>query len=82
MVNTKKKQFVQNLITAIQKASIVGVVNMQNLPAPQLQKMRAMLNSQDVEIVMARKRLLQLALKESKKENIDQLTNTIDPQQE
>ncbi len=77
MVNATKKKFVQGLISSIQQAPIVGVVNMQNLPAPQLQKMRAMLKSQDVDIVMARKRLLKLALQESKKENIDQLTNTI-----
>ncbi len=71
MVREEKKRFVQQLAKTIQESPLVGVINMQNLPAPQLQKMRAMLAKQHVTIIMARKRLLSRAMKESRKENIE-----------
>ena len=77
MVSAKKKELVQNLIKQIKSYPIVGLVNMQNLPAQQLQNMRAMFRKKSVQIVMTRKKLIQLALKDSKLENIDQLTEKI-----
>jgi len=77
MVSEKKQRQVQGLAGEIKSSPIVAVVNLQNLPAQQLQKMRAMLRSKGVNINMARKKLLQLALKESNKDNIDQLTAKI-----
>lgn len=77
MVNEEKKKFVQKLIQDIQQAAIIGIVNMQNLPAPQLQNMRAMLLKKEVNIIMARKKLLTLGLNNSKKENIAQLVEKI-----
>lgn len=77
MVHENKKQLVQNLVKEIQASPIVGLVNFENLPARQLQVMRAMLREKNVKIVMARKRLLKLALTESKKENIAQLIEKI-----
>ncbi len=73
MVSEAKKQLVQNLIAKMKEYSIVGLVNMENLPAQQLQDMRAMLRNKNVQILMARKKLIDLALKESGLEGIDAL---------
>ncbi len=70
MVSAKKKSAVQKLAHDIQKSPVVGVVNLENLPAAQLQVMRSTLKKQKVSLQMARKRLLHRALQESKKENI------------
>ena len=73
MVNPKKKILVHKLVADIRKSPVVGIVNMENLPAAQLQVMRSTLKKQQVSIIMARKRLLHRALEESKKENIAHL---------
>ena len=77
MVSEKKKLFVQNLLKQIQEYPIVGLVNMENLPAQQLQNMRAMLRDKHIQIVMARKKLLTLALNGSKKNDIEKLVEKI-----
>ncbi len=77
MVSEQKKQLVQSLVQDIQKALVIGVVNMSMLPAQQLQVMKATLRKKNVSIVMARKRLLQRALTEANKPNILQLTEKI-----
>ncbi len=73
MVSLVKKQLVQKLTAEIKDYPIVGIVNLQNLPAQQYQNMRKTLAKKGVVIRMARKRLLQRALDESKKANIEQL---------
>ena len=77
MVSENKKKLVQSLVNDIKSYSIVGVVNMESLPAQQLQNMRAMLKNNDVKIIMARKKLLKLALINSGKENIAQLSEKV-----
>lgn len=77
MASESKKQLVQNLAKDIQSYPIVGIVNFENLPAQQLQKMRALLLKDKVKILMARKRLLQLALKESNLKNVEELIEKI-----
>ena len=77
MVSENKQQLVQSLIKDIQEFPIIGILNLENLPAQQYQTMRAMLGRTGVKICMARKRLLQRALTESKKDNIDKLTEKI-----
>ena len=77
MVSDKKKKLVQSLTEDIKGYPIVGVVNMQSLPAHQLQNMRATLKQKNVKICMARKKLLRLALKESGVTNVDQLSEKI-----
>ena len=77
MVSDKKKLLVQELTEKTKSSPVIGVVNLQNLPAQQLQNMRAMLRSKGVQLTMARKRLLKLALTESKQENIEQLSEKI-----
>ena len=64
MVNPQKKRTVQELKRLVKEYPIVGVVDMQNLPAPQLQIMRRSLRGK-VELKMARGRVLHRALEES-----------------
>lgn len=62
-----KKQTVKDLVDLFKKYPIVAAVNMENLPAPQLQKIRESLRA-DVVIVMAKRRLITLAIEAVKKE--------------
>jgi len=77
MASEQKKQLVQQLAHDIEQYPIVGIVNLQYLPAPQLQVMRSMLKLKGVKLSMARKKLLYLALSQSKKKNLDQLSAKI-----
>lgn len=77
MVSTKKQEQVQKLTNEIKVAPVVGIVNFENLPAQQLQKMRAMLKKQGVTIRMMRKNLLKLALDSSSKEKIELLADKL-----
>ncbi|MBI4983088.1 50S ribosomal protein L10 [Candidatus Woesearchaeota archaeon] len=77
MVSEAKKQLVLQLVKDIQNYPVIGLVDMQNLPAQQLQKMRTMLKSKDIKICMTKKKLLHRALEESNKENIGQLAEKI-----
>ncbi|MDP3734396.1 MAG: 50S ribosomal protein L10 [Nanoarchaeota archaeon] len=77
MVSETKKRQVLDLIHNIKTSPIVGVVNFENLPAQQLQKMRALLLKDDINIVMMRKRLLHRALQESQQQNVEQLIQKI-----
>ena len=69
-----KKEIVGNLINLIRENPIIGVVNMENLPAPQLQAMRAQLRGKFF-ISMTKRRLIKLAFEEakSKKKDIEKL---------
>lgn len=69
-----KKEIVSNLIGLISEYPIIGVVNMENLPAPQLQRMRAQLRGSFF-IAMTKKRLIKLAFEhmKSKKSGIEKL---------
>ncbi len=77
MASEQKKQLVQQLTNDLDQYPIVGVVNLQHLPAQQLQVMRSMLKSKGVKLSMARKKLLYLALSQAKKKNLDQLSAKI-----
>ena len=69
-----KKEIVSNLINLINEFPIIGIVNMENLPAPQLQKMRAQLRGSFF-ITMTKKRLIRLAFEQIKpnKKGIEKL---------
>jgi len=77
MASEQKKKLVQELTRDLDRYPIVGVVNLQNLPAQQLQTMRSMLKLKGVKLSMTRKKLLYLALSQSKKNNLDQLSAKI-----
>ena len=60
-----KKETVEQFVKLINAYPIVGVVNMENLPSPQLQKMRAQLRGK-VELCMTKRRLFKLILEKVK----------------
>jgi len=69
-----KKKILSNLVGWINEYPIIGIVNMENLPGPQLQTMRAQLRG-DFFITMTKKRLIKLAFEQtkSKKKGIEKL---------
>src|SRR3989339_411395 len=69
-----KKEIVSNIISLIREYPIIGVVNMENLPAPQLQTMRAQLRGKFF-ITMTKRRLIKLAFESArlKKKGIEKL---------
>lgn len=77
MVSEKKKQLLQGLVHDLKTYPIVGVVNLENLPAQQLQAMRSTLGKKGVKIIMARMRLLDKALRDSQLENFEGLTSKL-----
>ena len=60
-----KKEIVSNLVNLINGHPIIGIVNMENLPAPQLQTMRAQLRG-NFFITMTKRRLMKLAIEQTK----------------
>ncbi|MDO8642630.1 MAG: 50S ribosomal protein L10 [Candidatus Woesearchaeota archaeon] len=72
--SAEKQTTVKQLVGLFKKYPIVAAVNMENLPAPQLQKIRESLRA-DVVIFMAKRRLITLAIESVKKEKqgIEQL---------
>jgi large subunit ribosomal protein L10 len=71
-----KKDKVKEMVQLMVDYPIIGAVNMENLPAPQLQTMRAKLRK-DVAMIMTKRRLMKIALAEAKekKPGIEQLEN-------
>src|SRR3990170_5266025 len=69
-----KKKLVQDMISLMRRYNIIGVVNMSNLPAPQLQSMRSELRGK-IELFMTKKRLMKIAIGKIKdeKKNIEEL---------
>jgi large subunit ribosomal protein L10 len=59
-----KKEVVKKIVKLLVDYPIVGAVNMENLPASQLQTMRSKLRK-DVEMIMTKRRLIKIALKEA-----------------
>ena len=66
-VPNTKREIVKRFKELINKYPIVGSVNMEGLPTPQLQNMREQLRGK-VDIFMGKKRLIKLALNEAKKD--------------
>jgi len=67
-VSDEKKGTVKEFASLIRQYPIVAAVNMENLPAKQLQNMRAMLRAKGVVLLMTKRRLLNLAIAEAKKD--------------
>lgn len=66
-VSPAKKKLVKEFKELITKYPIIAVVNMENLPAKQLQTMRTKLRD-NVELRMAKRRLIKIALESTEKE--------------
>jgi len=60
-----KKEVVKKCVEMLNQYPIVGVLNMSDLPAAQLQKMKKQLRGK-VEMFMARKTLMSLAIEKAK----------------
>ncbi len=71
-VSQKKKDTVKEFTELVDKYKYVGAVNMENLPAKTMLKMREQLRG-SVLIKMSKRRLLTVALNNSKKEGMDKL---------
>lgn len=69
-----KKRIVSNIANLISQYPIIATINMENLPAFQLQKMRAELRDKVITI-MTKRRLIKIAFEEAKKtkEGVEQL---------
>lgn len=74
-----KKEEVKNLRELIDSHDVVGIANLADIPAPQLQKMRQNLRD-SATIKMSKKTLMSLALNKSKKSNINALGEYLDGQ--
>lgn len=73
-VSEAKKEIVKRFSELIREYPIVGSVNMENLPAPQLQTMREQLRDKVV-MLMGKRRLMEIAINDCKdKENIEEIT--------
>ena len=74
MVNKEKIKKVERISKLMLDHPIIGIINMENLPAYQLQKMRSQLRG-DVVILMAKKRLINFAIDKvkEKKKGIEKL---------
>lgn len=66
-ISDEKKRVVKEFVDLFEKYPIVGTVNMENLPAPQLQKMRETLRGKVV-LMMTKRRLMKIAFEQIKKD--------------
>lgn len=72
-----KKEEVKDVVKLVNKYPIFGLVDMENLPALQLQRMRIKLKD-SLEIKMTRKRLIRIALQQLKdKPNMDKVIESM-----
>ena len=62
-----KKEIVNKITKLVKEYPIIAAVNMENLPAKQLQNMRATLRGK-IELFMTKRRLMRLALEQGKQE--------------
>lgn len=75
-VSDKKKEIVKNIQAFMKEYPIIGIVDLENLPSLQLQRMRAQLRGK-AEVKMAKGRLLRVIFKDSKIKGIEQLEEHI-----
>lgn len=68
-ISEKKLKEVDEILKLLDKYSIIGIVNMENLPAKQLQRMRAQLQGKVI-LRMTKKNIIKIALKKSKNKDL------------
>ncbi len=73
----EKQEAVALFVKLIDEYPIIGVVDMTNLPAKQLQHMRAKLREQGIVLKMTKRRLIAKAFEQSKKDGLDKLSQHI-----
>jgi large subunit ribosomal protein L10 len=79
MVSEKKKAILHEIKVSIEKYPVVGIVDMHNLPARQLYQIKQQLKGKAV-IRMVKKKVIMLALEQSKRSGIKQLEEKIQNQ--
>ena len=62
-INTKNKEFAQRIRKLLEKYSIIGVIDVSDLPAPQFQRIRMLLRK-NAKVLIAKKNLIELVLGE------------------
>lgn len=72
-VSQAKKDVVASLLKDIEQFKIVGAVNLEGFPSLALQKMRTSLRKDGVKIVMTKRRLIKVALEQSKRKGMSDL---------
>lgn len=72
MGKEEKKKEVENLKELLNNHSVISIVNLHNMPAPQLQEIRKKLYGKG-KIRMSKKTLMNFSLEKSKHENIEEL---------
>ncbi len=73
----EKQATVKEFVGLIEEYPIIGVVNMANLPAKQLQDMRAKLREKGIVLRMTKRRLIYKAFEQAKKDGLDKLQEHI-----
>jgi large subunit ribosomal protein L10 len=73
MATQEKEATVKEFVELIDSYPIVGVVDMENLPAKQLQTMRAKMREKGIVLKMAKQRLMFKAFEQAKAEGIGKL---------
>ncbi len=73
MVAPAKEAVVRELVQLLDSHPIIGVVDMENLPARQLQEMRARLREKGIILRMAKKRLIFKAFGQCKERGVEKL---------
>jgi large subunit ribosomal protein L10 len=76
-ISDSKKKSVLDLKATIDQYPVVAIINLENLPARQLQKMKTKLRK-DLEIKVAKKSIIEHALALSNKKNITKLVNYLE----
>ena len=75
-VSKEKKKIVKEFTELLNKYPIIGAVNMENLPAKQLQNMRSQLRS-TLEMKMTKRNLIKIAIDECNKPDLEALKDQL-----
>lgn len=73
MTNKQKEETVQSFTKLIDEYPIIGVVDMENLPAKQLQNMRSSMRKKGIVLKMTKQRLIFKAFEKAKKDDVGKL---------
>ena len=74
-----KYEFVEKLVRLTQNYPVIGIVNISNIPASQMQKMRRNLKDEAV-LIVGKNRLIKRALESAPKENLKELARYVEGQ--
>jgi len=73
-----KKKIVKEFVELINEYPIIGAVNMENMPAKQLQNLRAILRDNNIVLKMTKRRLMKIAFEKCEKKDMDKLLDYLE----